>query len=62
VRDWRGSADVKSMSWTVLTDYGRSCGEVLARFAQTYAAQNQCDYESLRAAVGAGRATAQYDL
>ena len=31
LRDWKGSADVESMSPTVLADYGRSCGEVLAR-------------------------------
>ena len=31
LRDWKGSADVESMSPTVLADYGRACGEVLAR-------------------------------
>jgi len=31
LRDWKGSADVESMSPTVLADHGRSCGEVLAR-------------------------------
>jgi uncharacterized protein (DUF2252 family) len=31
LRDWKGSADVESMSARVLADYGRSCGEVLAR-------------------------------
>jgi uncharacterized protein (DUF2252 family) len=31
LHDWKGSADVGSMSPTVLADYGQSCGEVLAR-------------------------------
>jgi uncharacterized protein (DUF2252 family) len=31
LHDWKGSADVESMSPTVLADYGQSCGEVLAR-------------------------------
>ncbi len=31
LRDWKGSADVDSLSAQVLADYGRSCGEVLAR-------------------------------
>jgi hypothetical protein len=31
LRDWKGSADVELMTPTVLADYGRSCGEVLAR-------------------------------
>jgi len=31
LHDWKGSADVESMSPTVLADHGRSCGEVLAR-------------------------------
>jgi uncharacterized protein (DUF2252 family) len=31
LRDWKGSADVESMSARVMADYGRSCGEVLAR-------------------------------
>ena len=31
LHDWKGSADVESMSMRVLADYGQSCGEVLAR-------------------------------
>jgi uncharacterized protein (DUF2252 family) len=31
LHDWKGSADVESMSPMVLADYGQSCGEVLAR-------------------------------
>ena len=31
LHDWKGSADVESMSTRVLADYGQSCGEVLAR-------------------------------
>jgi uncharacterized protein (DUF2252 family) len=31
LHDWKGSADVESMSPTVLAGYGQSCGEVLAR-------------------------------
>jgi uncharacterized protein (DUF2252 family) len=31
LRDWKGSATVESMSPALLADYGRSCGEVLAR-------------------------------
>ena len=31
LRDWKGSATVESMSPRQLSDYGRSCGEVLAR-------------------------------
>jgi uncharacterized protein (DUF2252 family) len=31
LRDWKGSANVQSMNAKVLADYGRSCGEVLAR-------------------------------
>ncbi len=31
LRDWKGSASVESMSPQVMADYGRSCGEVLAR-------------------------------
>jgi len=31
LHDWKGSADVQSMSPAVLADYGQSCGEVLAR-------------------------------
>jgi thiamine monophosphate kinase len=31
LRDWKGSAIVESMSPQVLADYGRSCGQVLAR-------------------------------
>jgi uncharacterized protein (DUF2252 family) len=31
LRDWKGSATVESMSPQLLADYGRSCGEVLAR-------------------------------
>ena len=89
LRDWKGSADVESMSPTVLADHGRSCGEVLARahartgdriaiaaylgkgdradralaqFAATYAQQNARDYEALRAAVTAGRVSAENDL
>ena len=77
------------MTPTVLADYGRSCGEVLARahartgdriaiaaylgkgdaadralarFAATYADQNERDYEALRAAVESGRVMAEYDL
>jgi uncharacterized protein (DUF2252 family) len=79
LRDWKGSASVESMSPQLMADYGRSCGEVLARahartgdrvaiagylgrsdaadsafvaFAETYADQNQRDYEALRAAAG----------
>ena len=89
LRDWKGSADVELMTPTVLADYGRSCGEVLARahartgdriaiaaylgkgdaadralarFAATYADQNERDYEALRAAVESGRVMAEYDL
>ena len=31
LHDWKGSADVESMSPAVLAGYGQSCGEVLAR-------------------------------
>jgi uncharacterized protein (DUF2252 family) len=31
LRDWKGSADVEASSSQLLADYGRSCGEVLAR-------------------------------
>jgi uncharacterized protein (DUF2252 family) len=31
LRDWKGSATVESMSPQLLADYGRSCGQVLAR-------------------------------
>ena len=31
LHDWKGSADVESMSPMELADYGQSCGEVLAR-------------------------------
>jgi uncharacterized protein (DUF2252 family) len=31
LRDWKGSATVEAMSPQLLADYGRSCGEVLAR-------------------------------
>jgi uncharacterized protein (DUF2252 family) len=31
LHDWKGSADVDSLNARVLADYGRSCGEVLAR-------------------------------
>ena len=31
LRDWKGSATVEAMSPQLMTDYGRSCGEVLAR-------------------------------
>ena len=31
LRDWKGSATVEALSPQLLTDYGRSCGEVLAR-------------------------------
>jgi uncharacterized protein (DUF2252 family) len=31
LRDWKGSADVDSATPQLLADYGRSCGEVLAR-------------------------------
>jgi predicted alpha/beta hydrolase len=31
MRDWKGSAEVDSMSPQLLADYGRSCGHVLAR-------------------------------
>lgn len=31
LRDWKGSATIEAMSPQLMTDYGRSCGEVLAR-------------------------------
>lgn len=31
LRDWKGSAEVESMTPQLLADYGRSCGHVLAR-------------------------------
>jgi uncharacterized protein (DUF2252 family) len=31
LRDWKGSAEVESTTPQLLADYGRSCGEVLAR-------------------------------
>ena len=31
LHDWKGSADVQSMSPAVLADYGQACGQVLAR-------------------------------
>ena len=31
LRDWKGSATVEAMNPQLMTDYGRSCGEVLAR-------------------------------
>src|SRR5262249_29159606 len=31
LRDWKGSVSVDSLTPHLLTDYGRSCGEVLAR-------------------------------
>jgi uncharacterized protein (DUF2252 family) len=31
LRDWKGSASVEAMSPQLMADYGRSCGEVLAR-------------------------------
>jgi hypothetical protein len=31
LHDWKGSADVESMSPSVLADYGLSCGEAVAR-------------------------------
>ena len=31
LRDWKGSATVEAMSPQLMADYGRSCGEVLAR-------------------------------
>ena len=31
LRDWKGSATIEAMSPQLLADYGRSCGEVLAR-------------------------------
>jgi uncharacterized protein (DUF2252 family) len=31
LRDWKGSATVEAMTPKLMTDYGRSCGEVLAR-------------------------------
>jgi uncharacterized protein (DUF2252 family) len=31
LRDWKGSASVEAMSPKLMADYGRSCGEVLAR-------------------------------
>jgi len=31
LRDWKGSATIEAMSAQMMTDYGRACGEVLAR-------------------------------
>jgi len=31
LRDWKGSASIEAMSPQLMADYGRSCGEVLAR-------------------------------
>ena len=89
LHDWKGSADVESMSPMELADYGQSCGEVLARahsrsgdriaiaaylgngdavdrtlarFAESYADQNERDYAALREAVAGGVVSAQSDL
>jgi hypothetical protein len=31
LRDWKGSADVESMTPRLLADYGLACGHILAR-------------------------------
>ncbi len=87
--DQKGSALIEFMDPTLMTAYGRLCGQTLARaharsgdsvaiasymgggdsldramadFAETYADQNERDYDALKAAVASGRLPATEGL
>ncbi len=87
--DQKGSALIEFMDPTIMTAYGRLCGQTLARaharsgdsvaiasymgsgdsldramadFAETYADQNERDYDALKAAVASGRLAATEGL